>query len=33
MHFFAGSSHPALAQALAQELGTPLGKVTLKQFS
>ena len=33
MHFFAGSSHPALAEALAKELGTPLGKVTRKTFS
>lgn len=33
MHLFAGSSHPALAQALSKELKTPLGKVTLKPFS
>lgn len=33
MHLFAGSSHPALAQALAQELDVELGKVTLKAFS
>ncbi len=33
MHLFAGSSHPALAKALAQELGIELGKVTLKAFS
>lgn len=33
MHLFAGSSHPALAQALAKELKTPLGKILLKPFS
>lgn len=33
MHLFAGSSHPALATALAKELKTKLGKVTLKPFS
>ncbi len=33
MHLFAGSSHPALAKALARELKCPLGKVTLKAFS
>lgn len=33
MHIFAGSSHPALSQALAAELGVSLGKVTLKPFS
>lgn len=33
MHLFAGSSHPALAQSLADQLGVPLGKVTLKKFS
>ncbi len=33
MHLFAGSSHPALAQALAKELGCKLGKVQLKAFS
>lgn len=33
MHLFAGSSHPALAKALAKELGIPLGKVQLKAFS
>lgn len=33
MHLFAGSSHPALADALAKELGIPLGKVTRKAFS
>lgn len=33
MHLFAGSSHPALASALAKELGVSLGKVTLKKFS
>jgi ribose-phosphate pyrophosphokinase len=33
MHLFAGSSHPALAQALAKELGISLGKLTTKTFS
>lgn len=33
MHLFAGSSHPALAAALAKELKTPLGKLTAKKFS
>lgn len=33
MHIFAGSSHPALSQALAAELGVSLGKITLKPFS
>ncbi len=33
MHLFSGSSHPALARALAQQLGCPLGNVTLKAFS
>lgn len=33
MHLFSGSSHPALASALAKELKVPLGKVTLKAFS
>ncbi len=33
MYLFAGSSHPALAAALAKELGTELGKITLKPFS
>lgn len=33
MHLFAGSSHPALAKALAKELKTPLGKLTVKKFS
>lgn len=33
MHLFAGSSHPALAAAVAKELGASLGKVTLKPFS
>ena len=33
MHLFAGSSHPALAKALAQKLGCTLGKVKLKAFS
>jgi ribose-phosphate pyrophosphokinase len=33
MHLFSGSSHPALADALASELGTVLGKVQRKKFS
>ncbi len=33
MHLFTGSSHPALAQDLARELGMDLGKLTLKKFS
>ncbi|MDA1208641.1 MAG: ribose-phosphate pyrophosphokinase [bacterium] len=33
MHLFAGSSHPALAKAIAKELGIELGAVTLKKFS
>lgn len=33
MHLFAGSSHPALATALAKELHTKLGKIELKKFS
>ncbi len=33
MHLFAGSSHPALSKALAKELSTKLGEVTLKAFS
>ncbi len=33
MHLFSGSSHPALAASLAEELGIPLGNVTLKSFS
>ena len=33
MHLFAGSSHPALAHALARELNIDLGKLTLKRFS
>lgn len=33
MHLFSGSSHPALASALAKELKVPMGKVTLKAFS
>ncbi len=33
MHLFAGSSHSALAAAVARELGIPLGKVMLKRFS
>lgn len=33
MHLFAGSSHPSLAKAVAQELHQSLGAITLKQFS
>jgi ribose-phosphate pyrophosphokinase len=33
MLLFAGSSHPALAAQLAQELDTDLGAITLKRFS
>ncbi|MFA7682481.1 MAG: ribose-phosphate diphosphokinase [Candidatus Peribacteraceae bacterium] len=33
MHIFAGSSHPALAEALARKLGVTLGNITLKSFS
>ena len=33
MHLFAGSSHPALAQSLADQLKVKLGAVTLKKFS
>lgn len=33
MYLFAGSSHPALAKALAKELHTDLGKILLKTFS
>ncbi len=33
MYLFAGSSHPALAEALANELHAELGKVSLKNFS
>ena len=33
MHLFAGSSHPALATALATELGVDLGNIILKEFS
>lgn len=33
MYLFAGSSHPALAEAIAKELGIELGKVILKPFS
>ena len=33
MLLFSGSSHPALALAVAKELGVDLGKVTLKKFS
>lgn len=30
---FAGSSHPALAKSIAQNVGVPLSKITLKKFS
>ena len=30
---FAGNSHPALAEAIAQQLGKPLGKATVTKFS
>ncbi len=33
MHLFTGSSHPALAHALARELGVKLGGMSLKKFS
>lgn len=33
MHLFAGSTHPALSNSLAKQLGLPLGDITLKQFS
>ncbi|PIQ75716.1 ribose-phosphate pyrophosphokinase [Candidatus Peregrinibacteria bacterium CG10_big_fil_rev_8_21_14_0_10_49_24] len=33
MHLFAGSSHPALAQAIAKQLSTELAAVDLKGFS
>lgn len=33
MHLFAGSSHPALAAALAKELGVELGKLEHKKFN
>jgi len=33
MHLFSGSSHPALAEALAKELKTDLGKILLKAFN
>ena len=33
MFLFSGSSHPALAESVAKELGIPLGKVTRKKFS
>jgi ribose-phosphate pyrophosphokinase len=33
MHLFAGSSHPTLATAMAKELKTELGSITLKPFS
>ncbi|MBT5855347.1 ribose-phosphate pyrophosphokinase [bacterium] len=33
IHLFAGSSHPALGQAIADQLGIPLGKIKLSKFS
>ncbi len=33
MNLFAGSSHPSLAKALADQLGMPMGKILLKTFS
>ena len=30
---FAGSSHPALAQEICQQLGIPLGRANTKRFS
>ncbi|UPA22189.1 ribose-phosphate pyrophosphokinase [Candidatus Peribacteria bacterium] len=33
MNIFAGSTHPALASSLAQELSVPLGKILLKHFA
>lgn len=33
MHIFAGSTHPALATALADQLHMPLGKILLKHFA
>lgn len=33
MHIFSGSAHPALAQALAKECKTTLGKATIKRFN
>lgn len=33
MNLFAGSSHPALAESIAKELGVKLGSITLKKFS
>lgn len=33
MHLFAGSSHPALAKAIAKELSVKLGSMDLKHFS
>lgn len=33
MNLFAGSSHPELVKALAKELGTTVGAITLKAFS
>jgi ribose-phosphate pyrophosphokinase len=33
MHFFAGTSHPALGASLAKELGMDPGKIILKKFS
>ncbi len=33
MHIFAGSTHPALATSLTEQLGMPLGKILLKRFA
>jgi ribose-phosphate pyrophosphokinase len=33
MKVFSGTSHPALASAIAAHLGMPLGKVTFTRFS
>ncbi len=33
MHFFAGTSHPALSASLAKELQTEPGRITLKRFA
>ena len=30
---FAGSSHPALAQEICQQIGIPLGRASTKRFS
>jgi ribose-phosphate pyrophosphokinase len=33
LRIFSGNAHPALAQAIADELNTPLGEIVVKQFS